>query len=183
MNEFATFGTVVLAAVISLAAILVAVWPLLKPPRGRVLLEDDRLGELIGRKESTLKAIKDLEFDFRVGKMDEEDFQRLDQRLRRQAIGLIQQIDKLAPAGAAIDEALERQIAAMRRAQGPATPPASAARPLPASVATNGHTTTAPARYCTECGAALEATHKFCAQCGAPVAVQATPVPAGESSA
>lgn len=178
MNEFATFGTVVLAAVISLTAIVIAVWPLLKPPRGRVLLEDDRLGELIGRKEATLRAIKDLEFDFRVGKMDEEDFQRLDQRLRRQAIGLIQQIDKLAPAGAAIDEALERQIAAMRQPPTPAAAPAPAAS-VPA--ATNGHAAGKSARYCTECSAALDATHKFCAQCGAPVVAQATPVPAGKS--
>lgn len=181
MNDFSTFGTIALAAVISLIAIGVAVWPLLRPARGRVLLEDDRLGELIGRKEATLKAIKDLEFDYRVGKMDEEDFQRLDQRLRRQAIGLIQQIEKLAPAGAALDDALERQIAAMRRTATPATPPAPAtARPLPAS---NGHAAPKSARYCTECGNALEATHKFCAQCGAPVAAQTVPVPAGKSSA
>ena len=157
MNEFSTFAGVILAVVLSLAAILFAVWPLLKPGRACIMQDDDRLTGLIGRKEATLKAIKDLEFDYRVGKMDAEDFQVHNDRLRRQAIGLIQQIEKLAPQSVGLDQTLEQQIAAMRKTQVAAAPVA----PRPQPVA-NGHAAPKPAqtaRFCTECGAPLEAGH------------------------
>lgn len=176
MNDFATVGGVIVAAVISLVAILFAVWPLLQPGRSHMVLEDDRLTELIGRKESTLKAIKDLEFDYRVGKMDAEEFQTHDQRLRRQAIILIQQIEKMVPESVKLDQTLEQQIAARRRAQAPA--PAQTARPQPVS---NG--SAKPARFCVECGTALDQAHKFCPQCGAAVALLPAPVTAGETPA
>lgn len=178
MNDFVTFGGVIVAAIISLVAILFAVWPLLQPGRSRMVVEDDRLTELIGRKESTLKAIKDLEFDYRVGKMDDEDFQTHDQRLRRQAIILIQQIEKMAPESVKLDQTLEQQIAARRRTQAQAPAPAPSARPQPVA---NGNAK--PARFCVECGTALEQTHKFCPQCGAAVAVLPAPVTAGETPA
>jgi hypothetical protein len=162
----------VIAVVISAVAIYFAVAPLLKPGKATLLLDDDKLTQLIGRKDATVKAIKDLEFDYRVGKMSEEDFQRMDQRLRRQAIGLIQQIEKMAPATVALDDQLETVIAQMR--QIPSGAPVS---PVTAPVAAkpaggNGHH--APAqprggRFCTNCGEKVEAGHKFCAHCGTPV--------------
>jgi hypothetical protein len=147
-----------------------------------------------------LTAIKDLEFDYRVGKLDEEDYKRYDARLRRQAIGLMQQIEQIAPesahldagleaeiahrrkvhdaapvAGAALGDSLEQEIAARRKVQAkPAAPATTTAAPA-APPAGNGKPAAAPRRFCTNCGAALEPQHKFCANCGTPAATTAAP--------
>ena len=65
---------ILVAFVLSLAAMAFVVWPLLEPGPASVIVEDDRLTELLGRKDAVLKAIKDLEFDYQVGKLSEEDF-------------------------------------------------------------------------------------------------------------
>lgn len=183
MDDLTLWVTVVLAALISLLAIFFAISPLLQPGRASTLLEDDKLVELLGRKDSALQAIKDLEFDYRVGKISQEDYQRLDQRLRRQAIGLMQQIEKLAPTSASLDEELESIIAQFRqtvmtpttvtsttvtpasnRALSGETRASSAAAPTPVI------DTTHAGRFCTECGKPVAVEHKFCAYCGTPIA-------------
>jgi hypothetical protein len=183
--------TMLIALVLSLAALAFVVWPLLKPGPGPVLVEDDRLTELLGRKDAVLKAIKDLEFDYQVGKLSEEDYHLYDQRLRRQAVGLLQQIEQVAPMSANVEAELEAEIAQRRRVLEPTDPTrarlvpaavtASVAMPVTAqapamaaagvSVANgsaSGSSTTA-ARFCTNCGTKLEVHHKFCANCGTPV--------------
>ena len=174
MSEPTVWLAVIFAALIAVLAIYYAVAPLLQPGPAAQLVEDDKLVELLGRKDSALQAIKDLEFDYRVGKISQEDYQRLDQRLRRQAIILMQQIDKLAPASASLDQELEGMIAHYRQTSpvpaplASVPPPATPPIPGPAPAATDG------ARYCTHCGKPLEPGHRFCAFCGTPVA-QADP--------
>jgi hypothetical protein len=174
MNDLSLWLTVLIAALISLFAIYFAVSPLLQPGRASLVLDDDKLAGLLGRKDAILQAIKDLEFDYRVGKMSEEDYQRLDQRLRRQAIGLMQQIEKLAPASASLDEQLESIIAQFRQTSGPSVPtvstPANGDAPVSISIPAESH----PTPFCTHCGKPVEAGHNFCAYCGTPVAQPAS---------
>ncbi|MFZ1754897.1 MAG: zinc ribbon domain-containing protein [Caldilineaceae bacterium] len=156
--------TLFLALLIAGGAAAFVLWPLLSHTAPDVPIEDDRLTELISRKDGVLVAIKDLEFDRQVGKLSEEDYERFNARLRQQAIGYLQQIDKLAPQSAHLDEMLEVEIARLRKTR-------------PASVAVNGKTAPVPvavavpiapgaARFCTNCGQPLTLEHKFCANCG-----------------
>ena len=182
MSDMSLWGTVIVAVVISLLAIYFTVSPLLKAGRATPLVEDDKWVELLGRKDAILQSIKDLEFDYRVGKMSQEDYERIDQRLRRQAIGLIQQIEKLAPASASLDDELESIIAQFR--QTTAAPATAIAAPATVSSAVERTPLKAPAlkasspartvaeatRFCTECGKPVDAGHKFCAYCGTPIA-------------
>lgn len=158
-----------------------------------LLVEDDRLVTLIARKEAVMTAIKDLEFDYHVGKLDDEDYQRYDQRLRRQAIALIQQIELVAPESTGLDAKVEKEILQRRKvADAGAAPAVAAAQPgpvvkpaparpaasnggavatvvAPVAVAAPAAANGAPAvRYCTNCGKLLEPQHKFCANCGTP---------------
>jgi hypothetical protein len=184
-----------IALLLSLGALAYVVWPLLKPGPAPVIVEDDRLTELLGRKDAVMLAIKELEFDYHVGKLSEEDYQLYDGRLRRQAMGLLQQIEQMAPLSAQMDATLEAEIARRRRVAEPAPAGARqpvapavavAAGPAPARVQTAAANTTAsPAastvpingngsakpRFCTNCGNRLETHHKFCANCGAPAGV------------
>ncbi|MFN8465426.1 MAG: zinc-ribbon domain-containing protein [Caldilineaceae bacterium] len=187
---------VLIALVLSVGALAFVVWPLLKPGPAPVMVEDDRLTELLGRKDAVLKAIKDLEFDYQVGKLSEEDFQLYDQRLRRQAVALLQQIEEVAPQSADMDAAMEAEIAQRRRVLDPAraavkpaaavaasaTVPVAASAPVAAAVPAaapalavaaaapigNGTVSGGAPRFCTNCGSRLEAHHKFCANCGTP---------------
>lgn len=162
MDSLIVVATVLIAGAISAVAIAYVVRPLLTPGPAPVVVEDDSLSDLIRRKDLTLRAIKDLEFDYHVGKVSHEDFERVNQRLRRQAIVLIQQIDKLAPDSSTIDDQLEAAIAAMRKTK---TPTPEAVQPVPAAQPANG---SRPARFCTNCGQPLEPSYKFCANCGTP---------------
>lgn len=159
------------AVLISAVAVWVVVWPLLQRGPAPLIVEDDALTDLLHRKDAVLAAIKDTEFDYRVGKLSKEDYERYDSNLRRQAVGLLQQIEKVAPESARLDDDIEAAIAAQRQvpvaAEAAPTPrPQPVVSPAPA--AANGGVVTAP-RYCTNCGAKLDAHHKFCANCGTPV--------------
>ena len=81
-----------------------------------VLVEDDRLVELLGRKEAVMTAIKDLEFDYQVGKLSDEDYQRLRPAPAPPGDRLIQQIEQVAPQSTDVDAALEAEIAQRRTA-------------------------------------------------------------------
>jgi hypothetical protein len=180
-----------IALVLSLGALAYVVWPLLRQGPAPVMLEDDRLTELLGRKDAVMMAIKELEFDYHVGKLSEEDYQLYDARLRRQAVGLLQQIEQVAPQSAGVDDALEAEIARRRRvAEPPAPLPAALPAAVPAAVPAGalgsapaalqpvasavGGASVLPAgngagvRFCTNCGNRIEPNHKFCANCGTP---------------
>ena len=187
-----------IALVLSLAALAFVVWPLLKPGPAPVIVEDDRLTELLGRKDAVMAAIKELKFDYNVGKLSEEDYKLYDGRLRRQAMGLLQQIEQVAPLSAGLDAAMEAEVSRRRRVAeptpagvrqvasaavtvAPSAPVAAGQTPAamvstavaPATVinGSNGGDGSARPRFCTNCGNRLEPQHKFCANCGAPASV------------
>lgn len=183
--------TVIVALLVSAAAVAYVVWPLVQNVPAPIVIENDRLTDLIGRKDATLIAIKELEFDYNTGKLSDEDYQRMDQRLRRQAIGYIQQIEKLAPQSAQLDGKIEAEIAGLRKTAGyvPAAPAPAPAASTPAPTATpvaqavaeatqplpadSPQAPAAPVRFCTNCGKPVQPNYKFCAHCGA--AVSASP--------
>lgn len=157
--------TLITALLVSLAALLYVVGPLLTKQPPLLQVEDERLTDLLARKDRALRAIKELEFDHQVGKIDAADYQRLNQRLSRQAITLIQQLEQITPASAALDEQLEAAIAQRRQAKPP--------RPTNGAISQAVVTATGVARFCTQCGAHIDNSFKFCANCGAPVTVAA----------
>ena len=146
----------------------------------------DRLTELLGRKDAVMMAIKELEFDYHVGKLSEEDYQLYDGRLRSQAVGLLKQIEQMAPLSAQMDAAVEAEIARRRRVAEPAAVTVAPRQPAAATGAVAGAAAgaagsvsvggSAPVngngarpRFCTNCGNPIETNHKFCANCGAPI--------------
>lgn len=158
--------TIGLALIVAVAAIAYVIAPLRKPGATIPDPREDELTELLARKDAILRAIKEAEFDFQTGKLSEEDFQRYDTRLRRQAVALMQQIDKFTPAGGQIDDDIEAEIASLRQqTPQPVEPMKPTPQPAPA---TNGSDKKVP-RFCRECGAAVEADDKFCSECGTPL--------------
>jgi hypothetical protein len=147
------FTVVVLASVLMAATTLVGM-AALRAVRPLVSPHDDR-GAVVGRrtraaleqeKASTLRTIKELEFDRAMGKMSEEDFREMSARLRARAARLIKQLD----AGSGYRTRIEKDLATrLGEAHDKAT--AAVPRNCPACATPND----ADARFCKNCGERL----------------------------
>jgi hypothetical protein len=85
----------VIAIVVLLgAAALVIGQPLLRPGVEQPQPEAERTA-LEDAKQAKYREIRDLEVDFRSGKLSEADYRGLDSRLRAEAIEILRQIDRL----------------------------------------------------------------------------------------
>lgn len=105
-------------------------------------------------KTLVLRAIKELEFDYAMKKMSQADFDEMSGRLRRRAIGLIQQLD----ANSGYREQIERELAALVTTPMPAP---SAQGPSPKT-----HDPGPRTLACSACGTHNDADARFCKQCG-----------------
>ncbi len=102
---------------VSASAIGYVIWPLFRRPAVQAPAVGEELAELMTRKDAALQAVRDLAFDHSVGKIEDADFERFNQILRRRAMALIRQIDEYAPQAVQLEETLEEEIAARRRAR------------------------------------------------------------------
>lgn len=57
--------------------------------------EDPRRAELEARKEAKYREIRDAELDREQGKLSQEDWVRLDAQLRREAIEILKELDRV----------------------------------------------------------------------------------------
>jgi Tfp pilus assembly protein PilN len=153
--------TIGLGVLVALVAIAYVARPLFQTQRSLQSTDDDALGELMARKDAVLLNIKEVEFDHRTGKLNDEDFQRYNLRLRQQAVALLKQIEKLAPDIQDLDSELEAAIAAERTVKSVQTAPETLSSPAAASAV-------AP-RFCHQCGEAIGLGDNFCAACGTKV--------------
>jgi hypothetical protein len=84
--------------------------PLRNPPdEHEDRTRDGRLADLELRKETKYGEIRDAEADFHAGKLSQDDYRELDRALRREAIAILEQIDRVnrTPPGAAPEENAE----------------------------------------------------------------------------
>jgi hypothetical protein len=102
-------------------------------------------------KTLVLRAIKELEFDFAMKKIAQADYDEMSARLRRRAMGLIQQLD----ATSGYRDQIERELASLV-----STPEPKASRPQDPRPSSRQDLT------CVGCGTANDADARFCKQCG-----------------
>lgn len=50
---------------------------------------------MLVRKEETLLSIKELEFDFKTGKISQEDYEQMREKLEAEAVAVLERIDQL----------------------------------------------------------------------------------------
>lgn len=97
------------------------------------------------RKARIYEGLRDLQFEYRVGKLSDEDYQRTKLDLQSQLAGLMAEIDRLSPSAAA------KKAATVV----PAAPAAAQA--------------TSPLA-CPHCQAKFDKPMKFCGECGKAIA-------------
>jgi hypothetical protein len=121
--------------------------------------------ELLAERENVLAALRELDFDYATGKLDEADYQGQRARLVSQGAEVLRQLDAAGAADSqpapSLDEQMEAAIAALRR-----TPASNGKMAAPA---------TTPERACPNCGAEAAPDDRFCARCGARLETAETP--------
>lgn len=70
---------------------------------------EGRLARLLMKKESLYSVIKEIEFDFKTGKLSESDYRELDRRYRREAIEVLRELDELEREPPVPDEEDEKE--------------------------------------------------------------------------
>ena len=130
--------------------------PLLNPEQLQDSLTpelNERLDQVNLKKEAAYATIKELEFDLRMGKLSEEDFEIMKKQYTLDALKYMEEIDHLQGAeksGSPLtEEGVEKNI------ENDNSPPHKDRSAMGASV------------FCTQCGEKAENQDPFCANCGA----------------
>ncbi|HLK46525.1 MAG TPA: hypothetical protein VKT49_00240 [Bryobacteraceae bacterium] len=97
------------------------------------------------RKAAIYENLRDLQFEYRVGKLSDEDYQNTKRDLQKELAGVLAEVDRL-----------KLQLGM----NGAVAPPAPAPKPAkPAGL------------VCPSCGAKFDRELKFCGECGKPMKV------------
>jgi len=143
--------TIIAASLVAVAA-YGALLPLVSPEA------IETPGQVVGRtravlereKSLVLRSIKELEFDFAMGKVSKSDFDDMSGRLRARAIGLIRQLDD----GSGYRAVIEREVVARASSQTPVGP---------SSVGQDRFEDAPPT---CSCGGSNDRDARFCKHCG-----------------
>jgi hypothetical protein len=100
------------------------------------------------RKAAIYESLRDLQFEFRVGKLSEQDYQTSKRDLQKELAVVLAEVDKL-----------KARLVAQAGVNGAVRPPA----PKPAAKSAG--------TMCPSCGARFERELKFCGECGKPMKV------------
>ena len=115
--------------------------PLLREGQSRAVPIDGGTQQLYERKELLLGTMVELELDHEIGKVPEDDFQRLFDQFESEALATIGKLDQLNGGGSSeLESRIDAEVAALRQ---------SSAIPS-----------------CTKCGAPRRDGDQFCPQCG-----------------
>ena len=95
------------------------------------------------RKAAIYENLRDLQFEYRVGKLSDHDYQQTKTDLQKELAGVLAEVDRI-----------KRQL----------SPDGAAAPPAPAKPAADPLT-------CPHCGAKFAQALKFCGECGQPMKV------------
>jgi hypothetical protein len=125
--------------------------PLFKEPKGNLdieLLAETELDRLLDRKTVVYANLRDLEFEYKMGRLSETDFRQLEAGYKNDAAAILQRLDEL-DAAENLDKVIERDIASRKSK-------------LYASDSKRAQDSS----RCPSCGATVIAGKKYCADCG-----------------
>jgi hypothetical protein len=161
------------AILVSLALlILVAVYlyaPFVQKRAQRVTEEEHELSALLAERDRVINSLQELDFDYKLGKIPEEDYPAQRANLLQTGADILRKIDNIAPEPAStqdVDARIEQAIAA-RRAD---------ASMVQSQVSDDDIETMVSARrkgrkekssgFCPKCGKPVMVSDRFCPSCG-----------------
>jgi hypothetical protein len=132
-----------IGVLVAAAVLFLIVQPVAKGLQASLDREEGELTETEARKRVALLALRDVEYDYLAGKLDESDYRSLKGELTAEALAALE-ADEMARSGQMPPDAsaaLEAEIASAR-----------------AGLRSGS--------FCTDCGSANEAGSRFCSSCG-----------------
>ena len=140
---------------VAAGVILFVMLPVLRGDWATMERSDDEVTEVDARKQAALRGLRDAEYDYHSGKIDQEDYQVLKSDLARQALAAMEEeesspghaADEGTPTDGASDadgDRLEVEIARVRKGM-------AEGRTCPGC----GHLNVKKSRFCTGCGERL----------------------------
>ncbi len=132
---------IILACIVSVFVVMPIVQASVRRGKAGALDSNHRASELEERKKTIYSAIKDIEFDYQMGKISEEDFKELRQQYKDEAIGILKKLDKA--------QMKQMKPAAQQQTQG------KGAAKMEKT-----------AQFCWVCGTGIAENDKFCPNCG-----------------
>jgi len=150
--------------------ILVAIYlyaPFMERRARRVTEEEHELSALMAERDRVINSLQEIDFDFNLGKVPEEDYPTQRANLLQKGAELLRKIDALAPSGLPDTEArIERAIAA-RRADASLDRPELTDEDLESMISSRRQgRKEKSAGFCPKCGKPVMVTDRFCPSCG-----------------
>ncbi len=142
-------------ALVTVIAGVFTLTPLFKEPKGNLeveLLAETELDRLLNRKAIVYTNLKDLEFEYKMGRLGDDDYKRLEAGYKSEAAAILQKLDQMG-VEKDLDERIEKDIESSK-----ARLFSKAPAKVPAKTKVSGQ--------CPSCGAAVVPGKKFCADCG-----------------
>jgi hypothetical protein len=125
--------------------------PLFREPAGNLESElpaETELDRLLNRKAVLYKNLKDLEFEYAMGRLSNADFQQLATGYRNEAAAILQRLDQLGNSQSP-DDSIEKEIASRKL-----------------KLYGSGAKQAQDSFRCPSCGAEIIPGKKFCSDCG-----------------
>jgi cytochrome c-type biogenesis protein CcmI len=127
------------------AVVAFVLTPILRGQHASLEREDDEMTDAEARRRVTLLALRDVEYDYHTGKLDETDYESMKRELSAEALAALKEAEAEADSPGSNQDALEAEIAALRQGLRSGT-------------------------ACTGCGHTNPSGSRFCASCGQPLA-------------
>ncbi len=152
--------------------ILVAIYlyaPFMERRARRVTEEEHELSTLMAERDRVINSLQELDFDFKLGKIPEEDYPTQRSSLLQKGADLLRKIDALAPQPVSVQDAdarIERAIAA-RRADASVNRPEPTDDDLESMIqARRKGRKEKSSGFCPKCGKPVMVSDRFCPSCG-----------------
>ena len=161
------------AILVSLALlILVAVYlyaPFVQRRARSVTEEEHELSALLAERDRVINSLQELDFDYKLGKIPEEDYPSQRANLLQKGANILRQIDSIAPQPSSVqdvDVRIEQAIAA-RRADASGVKPGFSDDDLESMISARRKSRKVRSSgFCPKCGKPVLVSDRFCPSCG-----------------
>ena len=163
-----------LTAIFFSLAVLILVGMFLYAPfteqRARQVTEEEHeLSALMAERDRVITSLQELDFDFKLGKIPDEDYPAQRASLLQKGADILRKIDSLAPQPSSAQDTETRleKVIAVRRADGSAAQLELTDDDLESMISTRRKRhKDRSAGFCPKCGKPVMVTDRFCPSCG-----------------
>jgi len=167
-------GSILLVFAVFVPVVIYIARPLIERKASNITAAEHTLSQLLAEHDRNLNALQELDFDYSLGKIPEEDYPPTRAWLVQQGVEILRKLDEIQPATAAFkaEDRIEAAIASRRLAAGVSGNGHGAVKHPDDNIETliaarrrgkNGKA----AGFCHKCGGAVQKTDQFCPKCGA----------------